>query len=88
MQSQDRNLGRGWLDSFKKRHRLSHRVSESITKASANLTEENIRNWFHKISTHILECPDLLKAICDSKRVLNYEESMLRLSSTAEKVIV
>ena len=87
MQSLDRNLGRGWLDSFKKRHRLSHRVAESITKASANLTEENIRNWFHKISTHILECPDLLEAICDSKRVFNCDESMLRLSSTAEKVI-
>ena len=30
-------LGRGWLQSFKKRHHLSYRVPEKLKKASANV---------------------------------------------------
>ena len=43
--------GRSWYEGFMKRHKLSLRVPESISKARALVTEESIRNhiWIHKL---------------------------------------
>lgn len=42
-------LGPGWLQTFKKRKHLSSRIPENLAKASANITEQNIRKWFFQV---------------------------------------
>ena len=85
---QKTDLGRGWLEKFSKRQNLALRVPDKLSKASANLSEQNIRNWFATISLYIYNQPDYLEAICDGQRVVNADESMIRLNSSSSRVLV
>lgn len=64
-------LSRGWLQKFQKRKRLSSRIPDNLNKASANITEANVRNWFSQVSDYIVKHEEYLEAICDDKRIFN-----------------
>jgi hypothetical protein len=76
------------LGKFKKRRNLTYRVPDKLNKASANITEQNIKVWFQQVSSYIVERPEILEAMLDDSRVINADESMLRLSSSAGRVLV
>ena len=80
-------LGKGWLQRFIKRQRISYRVPEKLNKASANITQLNIEGWFNQVSPYIAQRPEFLEAMCDDRRVFNADESMFRLSSSAARVL-
>ena len=80
-------LGRGWLQRFIGRHKLTYRVPEKLNKASANINRQNIEGWFSKVSGYIISQPEFLEAMCDSTRIFNADESMFRLSSSAAQVL-
>lgn len=42
--------GEGWYKRFLKRHpEMAQRTAEAVTSVSANVSEENIKNWFKQI---------------------------------------
>lgn len=48
--------GEGWYKLFLKRHpEIVHRTAEAVTSASANVSEENLKKWFHQIETCLKE---------------------------------
>lgn len=80
-------LSRGWLQKFNKRVQLSYRVPDKIGRASANVSEKNIRNWFQTINNYANENPEVSEALSDSRRVLNADETFVNLDSTASRVL-
>lgn len=79
--------GKGWYQAFLKRHpKLTHRESEAVTRASANVSEADIRGWFHKILSH-LEDVDALEILEDSNRIYNGDETNFLLCPKNSKVI-
>ena len=87
MKEQAQVLGRGWMQKFKKRHQLSYRVPEKLKKASANVTQQDIEGWFRQIASYVAERPDFLEAFSNNTRIFNADESMLRFSASAAKVL-
>jgi hypothetical protein len=67
--------GRGWLRSFLKRHpTIAERSSEGVTRASACVTEADIRKWFSEIKAYLTE-KGLLNVMNDPSRVYNADET-------------
>ena len=85
--SSAQELGRGWLYKFRKRHNLSHHKAEHLSKASANLTQDDIEGWFATVSSHVLKHENLVEAISDPSRVFNADETMMKLNSSADTVL-
>lgn len=80
--------GRRWFESFMRRHpELSQRISQNLTKARANVTEDKLRAWFAEIEEYI-QTNDLKEIWSDPKRVYNCDETAFFLSPKGEKVIV
>ncbi|XP_058450305.1 LOW QUALITY PROTEIN: tigger transposable element-derived protein 6-like [Malaya genurostris] len=76
-----------WFNSFMSRHKvLSIRKPESVTKASANVTELDIRNWFKEVLT-VLEEEGLSEVLMSAGSVLNGDESSFYLDPSIDKVI-
>lgn len=80
-------VGRGWLKSFKKRKNLSIRIPDKLSKASANISKENIKGWFKTVEDFVSQHPDYSEALKNKKRVFNADESMLVLNPTSQKVL-
>lgn len=79
--------GKKWYDLFMRRHpELSERTAEAVTSASANVSEKDIKGWFHKIELYLKENNnfDILQ---DSSRVFNGDESNFQLCPKSGKVI-
>lgn len=81
-------LGDQWFRSFLHRYRseLSVRKPESVTKASANVTEADIRKWFREV-LELLREDELEDILSDPKRMLNGDETSFYLDPTVDKVI-
>lgn len=86
--SDARVLGKGWFQSFKTRHKLSFRIPDKISKASANVNPENIKGWFNQINSFIETRLEYAEALSDSTRVFNADESMLMLNPVSARVLV
>jgi DDE superfamily endonuclease/helix-turn-helix, Psq domain/Tc5 transposase DNA-binding domain len=84
---QAQTLGKGWLQKFNKRQKLVYRVADNLGKASANLTRPNIEGWFAQVSAYLIEKPELVEAMADRRRVLNADETMMRLNSSAARFL-
>lgn len=76
-----------WLNGFRKRHpTLKTRMSESITKAAANVGEADIRGWFK-------DCQQWLVANCyehilhDPQRIFGGDETSFYLSRGKQPVV-
>lgn len=79
--------GPGWLKAFLKRHpTLVKRTSEGVTKASACVSEADIKKWFLEIRNY-LTCENLLEAIQDPKRVFNADETGFQLCPSTGRVL-
>lgn len=83
----DGRPGRKWYTSFLKRHpELSERVAQNLTTARANVTEEQVRNWFSEVHKYLRD-KSILDITNDPNRVFNADESAFFLQPTGEKVI-
>lgn len=79
--------GRGWLKAFLKRHpSLSQRTSEGVTKASACVSESDIKKWFQEIRNYLTN-ENLLDAIQDPQRVFNADESGFQTCPSTGRVL-
>uniref|UniRef100_A0ABD2X2H0 DDE-1 domain-containing protein n=1 Tax=Trichogramma kaykai TaxID=54128 RepID=A0ABD2X2H0_9HYME len=79
--------GDKWYKLFLKRHpELSLRVSESISKGRAVVTEESIKAWFHGLHCYLEEmnCTDILD---DPTRIFNGDETSFNLCPKTGKVL-
>ncbi|GBP43818.1 hypothetical protein EVAR_82250_1 [Eumeta japonica] len=80
-------LGQGWLKAFLKRHpSLVPRTSEEVTKASACVSETDIKKWFLEIKNY-LTSENLLDVILDPKRVFNADETGFQLCPSTGRVL-
>lgn len=67
--------GRSWFDSFRKRHlNITYRTAQSLEMIRADVTEEDLRNWFQQITKYMKE-----KNLLDlpPSRVFNCDESSI-----------
>lgn len=64
-----------------------YRVSEHLSKASANIARPDIEKWFKTISDYIKAHPNILEALQDSSRVFNAEESFFRLDTSSGRAL-
>ncbi|XP_058840810.1 uncharacterized protein LOC131696276 [Topomyia yanbarensis] len=77
-----------WFRRFLNRYRseLSVRKPESVTKASANVTESDIRKWFKEV-LGILREEKVADILSDPRRILNGDEACFYLDPMINKVI-
>lgn len=67
--------GKKWFTGFLKRHpELAQRVSQNLTAACSNLTENNIQNWFEKINNYLVE-NNFTEVVSDPTRMFNCDET-------------
>lgn len=79
--------GQGWLKAFLKLHpSLVKRTSEGVTKASACVSEADIKKWFLEIRNYFTS-ENLLEAIQDPKRVFNADETGFQLCPSTGRVL-
>lgn len=77
--------GRSWFDSFKKRHpNIVYRTAQSLETVRANVSEEDLRNWFQKITKYMQE-----KNLLDlsPSRIFNCDESSIQLNPKPSQVL-
>lgn len=80
-------VGRHWLEGFLRRHRdVSIRTPEAISKASANVSESDIRNWHAQVGLYIRD-NGLEDIVEDSSRILSGDETGMPMNVTAQKVL-
>lgn len=79
--------GKRWLSAFKSRHPdLRTRTSESVSRASANVTEANIRGWFDDVHSWLASngFTDILQ---DPTRIFGGDETSFHLSRSKRPVV-
>lgn len=77
--------GRHWFEGFKKRHpNIIYRTAQSLELVRANVTEEDLREWFDEIHT-FLESKGLLNF--PPSRVFNCDETSLQLIPKPTQVL-
>ncbi|KAE8749581.1 hypothetical protein FOCC_FOCC003569 [Frankliniella occidentalis] len=70
----DNHPGRGWLKAFFKRHpQLTQRKPEAVTRASACVSEEDIRGWFTNVE-EVLRQKEVFNVLSSPERVFNGDE--------------
>jgi Tc5 transposase DNA-binding domain len=80
-------LSPGWLVGFMRRHKnISFRTPQSCTRASANVSEDDIRNFFNNIYSW-MERNNLLHNLEDARRWLNSDETGFNLNPHVGKFI-
>lgn len=83
----DGRPGRHWYLSFLKRHPIiSKRITQNLTNARANVTEQNIRKWFAEVHQFLLDnhCLDILD---DPDRIFNTDETAFFFSPKGGTVL-
>ena len=76
-----------WFISFLKRHsEVRFRVPESLGRASANVSEANLRNWFKNVE-NFLEQKGLSDLLKQPSRIFNIDESGFQLNPKPKKVL-
>ncbi|XP_065092179.1 uncharacterized protein LOC135713030 [Ochlerotatus camptorhynchus] len=83
----DGQPGRKWFKSFMRRNPgFSLRTPESITTASARVSEGNIRGWF-SMTKDWIEKNDVSEILLDASRVWNGDETSFYLHPKTREVI-
>lgn len=79
--------GRHWIEGFMKRYKsvLSARTAQNLIKDRADVCEQDLRDWFQLIRTHLVE-----KNLLDihSSRIYNCDETSVQLCPKPRKVVV
>lgn len=79
--------GKTWIRLFLRRHpELSLRTPESVTLASSRVSEKDIRLWFSRVYSYLLD-NNLTEILKDPSRILNGDESGFSLNPVPKKVI-
>lgn len=80
-------VGRKWMKGFLRRHNeITFRTPESVSSASAKVTEADIRGWFAKLTSY-LEEEELMAATLDPSRVYNGDETSFFLHPKTKAVL-
>lgn len=78
---------KGWLQNFMKRHpEVSFRKQSYLSRASAVVSERDIRAYYSKIYNY-LESNDLLELLSCPERWLNGDETNFQLNAVPPKVL-
>jgi hypothetical protein len=76
-----------WYEKFLLRHpQISIRTPQSVTRSSANVSEDDIRRFFSKLRSW-LEEENLLHCMNDPSRILNSDEKGFDLNPKSAKVL-
>lgn len=76
-----------WFRDFLKRHKdVTFRVPEALTRASANVSENNLRNWFKNVES-FLENKGNIDLLQQPSRIFNIDESGFQLNPKPKKVL-
>ncbi|KAI4460112.1 helix-turn-helix psq domain [Holotrichia oblita] len=76
-----------WYRNFLRRHPvLTHRTTEAVTAASANIFEDDIKKWFLQIEQYLQE-KSYFDILQDPERVFNGDETNLQLCPKLGKVV-
>lgn len=79
--------GRTWYKKFLQRHpEIVNRTPESVSSASGNVSEENIRKWFDTIESY-LNSKDFFEILQDPTRILNGDETGFQLCPKQKTVL-
>lgn len=79
--------GNKWFNLFLNRHpEISQRVSQALTTARGNITEEQIRRWFLEVKSYMEE-KNLLDVFENPKRIFNTDETAFYLCPTGKTVL-
>lgn len=79
--------GKNWYKAFLRRHPLLvHRTSESVTSASANVAEADIKKWFGQIESYLKE-KGYFSILEDPTRIFNGDETCFLFCPKMGKVI-
>lgn len=77
--------GDGWWKAFLKRHsRITTRTSEGVTKASACVSEKDIRGWFQEIRSYA-EQNNLIHIFDQPHRIFNADEEEKKVVKEQKK---
>lgn len=80
--------GRKWYEGFLNRHAdVSTRVSQNLTNARSNVSEDKIRRWFLEITNYLIE-HNYYEITNDPTRLFNCDETAFFLSPKNDKVLV
>lgn len=80
-------VGRRWLEGFLRRHKdVSIRTPEAISKASANVSESDLRKWHAQVGEYARDygLEDILE---DPSRMMSGDETGMPMNITAQKVL-
>lgn len=81
----DDRPGRHWMEGFFRRHpHLTIRMAQNLIKARADVTEEDIREWFAEVEA-FLKKKNVLTLT--ASQVYNCDETSIELCPRAKKVI-
>ncbi|XP_062551536.1 uncharacterized protein LOC134216729 [Armigeres subalbatus] len=79
--------GKKWLKLFmQRRPNVVLRTPEFITSASAKVSPDNIRSWFHKVKAYLAE-KYLMHILDDPRRVFNGDETCFHLNPKSKAVL-
>lgn len=83
----DNKPGYKWVSLFLARYPiLSVRTSQTLVRARAEVTVENLESWFRDVKNYI-ETEELQEALDDSRRVFNCDETAFFLAPNVGKVL-
>lgn len=79
--------GRRWIELFLKRHpNISSRISQNITHSRSKINENQIRNWFGRVSDY-LKSSENSNILNNPSRIFNCDESAFFLSPKEKRVL-
>lgn len=79
--------GRSWLEGFLKRHPLiALRATQSVSKASGNVSENNLRSWHNTITSSLTQYDKLHIVMNCPELVFNSDESCFPVVPASNKV--
>lgn len=79
--------GEKWYRAFLKRHPdIAHRIPEAVSRASGNVSEQDIQKWFHDIKEVLIE-ENAADALEDPDRVGNADETNFKLCPSKSLVL-
>lgn len=79
--------GRAWVEGFLRRHPgITFRVTQSVSKASANVSENNLRSWHAQITATLTQYDKLHIILNHPELVFNSDETNFQLAPEGGKV--
>ncbi|XP_071056510.1 uncharacterized protein [Onthophagus taurus] len=80
--------GRKWYKCFLRRHPIiSERLTQNLTKARSEVTEQKIRNWFNEVTDHF-KAKNIEDVLKDPSRIFNLDETAFFMAPKGIKCLM